>query len=171
MLEQPGGATVNEIVRTEAVDVIERELRDQLRPIVREAIDEDVMRAIDDMVGLTPSAVKALRADLDNEKDPVLRQRAYSLVIKYTLGNPNVAPPREATALPFQVNFNLPRPAELEPQPNDIVPLDGDIGAWQTCDVCHLAKPDEEFVGGSSRCQSCLALRKEAVLEKFVHSE
>lgn len=145
-----GAQEVAAIVRREAPDVVTRIMKDELRPIVREAINEDVLRAIEGMVGLTPAAVAALQEDLASE-DSTIRQRAYSLVIKYTVGHPALVKDDITKAQEFNVTFNLPRPDQeaLEASAQD----DGEL---RECDMCHETKAwPEEFAAGSTRCTSC----------------
>ncbi len=157
-----GAAEIAAIVRREAPDVVTRVMKDQLQPIVREALTEDVLQAISNLVGLTPRAVAALDADLDSE-DATIRQRAYTLLIKYTVGHPSLVKPSDAEAgSQLVVNFNLPRPAEDETtdQIEHVTEL-------QVCDMCHEEKDASEFVTGSARCQPCFDEWRAKVLAEF----
>jgi len=125
-------------------------MKDELTPIVREAINEDVLRAIEGMVGLTPAAVAALEEDLASE-DSTIRQRAYSLVIKYTVGHPALVKDDITKNQQMTVNFNLPRPNQ-EDIDAATVPEDD----LRLCDMCREPKrwPDE-FEAYSTRCTAC----------------
>lgn len=158
-----GGRTIAQIVRTEATDVVSRVLKDQLQPIVREALTEDVLRAISDLVGLTPRAVQAMTEDLESDNE-ILRQRAYTLLIKYTVGHPAIVKAEDAAAgQQMVVNFNLPRPDDLV----DNTAVIADSEELRLCDMCETEKPTSEFVAESPRCQACFADWRDKVLAEF----
>jgi DNA-directed RNA polymerase subunit RPC12/RpoP len=161
------GITADELrhsVRKGANGAIAAVLKDELAPVVREAIDEDVLRAIDQMVTLTPAAVAALQEDLVCE-DRTLRQRAYQLLFRYTVGHPALVKPNDEMQGGMVVNFNLPRPDEapaIEAEvPDDAEPV------MRECDMCNELKPEAEFVAGSYRCATCSEEYKARVLAQF----
>lgn len=142
--------------RNEVEDVLHEVAQEELRPVVRDAITEDVLRAIQDLVGLTPKVVAAITEDLTGD-DPTLRQRAYTLIAKYTLGHPAIVrPPEEATGQ-LVVNVGLPRPSDAGS--GSAPAIEGTAAEisddTRECDVCHTDKPVNEFVAGSNRCQQC----------------
>jgi hypothetical protein len=93
-------------------DALHEAAVDEFRPLVREAMTDDVLRGIDLLIKATPLALAALQADLTNSDDAI-RQRAYTLLLKYTMGNPSVAPPsQQAAPAGLTVQFNLPRPGD-----------------------------------------------------------
>lgn len=156
-----GAQEIAAIVRREAPDVITKVMKDELRPIVREALTEDVLRAVEQMLGLTPRAVELLAADLESE-DSTVRQRAYTLVTKYTIGHPALLRPEDgAGAGQITVNFALPRPDDTE----EVIEVESE--EVRTCDSCNTEKPEHEFVAGSDRCRTCFEEQKAAVLEAF----
>lgn len=131
-------------------DAARQATRDELRPIVREAITQDVMDAISKLVNLTPTMVDAIAEDLESS-DKTLRQRAYSLLARYTLGNPSVAPqPETPDQAPMQVTFHLPRPGDASPTPVALETVD-----LRECVECKEHKMEADFVGASDRCQDC----------------
>lgn len=132
-------------------DIIKQAVREQVEPVVRAALANETLAAISKLVKLVPSAIDALEEDLLGD-DPLLRQRAYSLLIKYTAGHPAIVRPDDATgAGQMVVNFNLPRP-DSNPQE-----LNADeVIEMKTCDLCDTAKPSTEMVAGANRCQSCM---------------
>lgn len=143
-------------VRRESPEIAHKVMEEELRPIVREALTEDVLRSLKRMVGLTPLVMDAIEEDLRSE-DSTIRQRAYSLVMKYTVGHPAVVRPEEANAgQQLVVNFQLPRPGS----PGDVVApspvLDSD-GSEEllVCDSCGEDRVPSEMVSGSTRCQEC----------------
>lgn len=144
-------------------DAIREAFIDEVRPVVREAIDGDVIRAIQGLVGLVPSAVLALEADLAGD-DPMARSKAAALVVKYTMGNPNVTPPREDNRPQLTIINAMPDASEpVLDDPPDIV-LDGDAEDLRPCDTCREEKPVSQFPGDGPRCQQCMDERKAAVM-------
>lgn len=134
-----------------AVDVAQQVMAEELRPIVREAITHDVLVAIEQLVGLNKEAIELLKTQLAST-DETISQRAATLILKYTLGNPSVAPPpTEKAPAPMTVTFNIPRPGDDTPRSENV----GDAVELRTCTDCQAEKPDEEFVGASPRCQEC----------------
>lgn len=146
-------------VRDEVNDAIGDAVSEELKPVVREAITEDVLRAVQELVGLTPTVVAAIREDLASD-DATIRQRAYSLVAKYTIGHPAIVRPEDdGGGQQLVVNLGLPRPepevrtTRIEPEVLD-VPEDAAIETKE-CDKCRADKPVEQFVAGSDRCREC----------------
>lgn len=137
----------------EVQDAGKRVLQEELRPVVREAITADVLQGIADLVRLTPKMVELIEADLESP-DPVIRQKAYTLLARYTLGNASVAPANaEAQPAPMQVTFLMPRPGD-EPT---AVPVATEAEELRECVECQAEKPAGQFVGASPRCQDCHA--------------
>lgn len=155
-------------------DVIREAFVDELRPVLREAIDEDVIRAIKGMVGLAPAAILALKQDLESG-DAVLRSKAASLIIKYTMGNNLVTPTREGSQGGLTIINQLPdapQAAVLETgQTEDVIDaeVDEDDDA-RRCESCRLPRPASDFVGDAPICNHCLADRRarafDAILSK-----
>lgn len=159
-----GAQEIAAIVRREAPDVITRVMKTELAPIVREALTEDVLRAINTLVGLTPRAVQALMEDLEST-DATIRQRAYTLLIKYTVGHPALIKADDSAGQgQMVVNFNLPRPEA--PDPAEPAATE-DAVALRTCDMCAEDKPEDEFVAGSARCQACFEAWRANIVEQF----
>ncbi|MGZ6570458.1 MAG: hypothetical protein ACXVH3_12420 [Solirubrobacteraceae bacterium] len=155
--------SVRELVRAGGKDAIQEVLKTELAPVVREAIDEDVLQAISKMVGLTTKAVEVLARDLDGE-DAVLAQRAAALVVKYTVGHPALVKPVDETPPQLEVHFNLPRPEAGAPRYDE----EGEVLAeTKVCDSCGTEKPMAEFVAGSDRCAPCFEEARRKVLERF----
>lgn len=131
-------------------DVVHEVFKEELRPVVREAITEDVLRSVGAMMRLTPKMIALIERDME-DTDPNVRQKAYTLLARYTLGNASVAPaPTEQVTPPMQVVFNLPRPGEGGP-----ATAEAPAEELRECCECHQLKPEDEFVANSERCQSC----------------
>jgi hypothetical protein len=139
-------------------------MREEIRPVVREALTDDVLRSIEDLVNLTPLVVSKIKEDIEQDTDKTLRQRAYSLVAKYTLGNPAVAPAAQDPAQAgLTVHFNMPRPGDTS-TPGLEAP---EVIELRHCTECNADKPASEFVGASERCQSCHDELQRRVHERF----
>lgn len=159
------------IARDEAPDIARDVVREELRPIAREAITEDVLRSINSLVGLTGKAVQRLTEDLDSV-DAQIRQRAYSLLLRYTVGNQSVAPTATAAPAAMNVVFNVPGPGDTAPESvegsaDTGTPSDVDAVELRECIECHEVKPIPEFVGISDRCQACHDALHAKVAEMF----
>lgn len=156
---------LSDVVRGETKDTAREVLKEEMRPVVREAITSDVLRAVDDLVALTPRMVDLIREDMESE-DPSIRQKAYTLLAKYTLGNPSVAPASaEAQPAPLSVVFQLPRPGDdsagtHEAQPAEAVEM-------KDCQECGKPAPADEFPDNAERCQACHDALRQRVLERF----
>lgn len=150
---------ITERVRGEVKDVAHKVIEEEIRPVVREQITADTLAAIGQMVGLTPRAVAAIEADLDSE-DPVIRQRAYTLIMKYTVGHQAIVrPPEEDKSQALTVHFELPRPETPAPVEGaaEVIEEAEVVEDQKECDTCHQMKPESEFIAGSFRCESCFS--------------
>jgi hypothetical protein len=143
----------------QAQDVGRELLKEEMRPVVREAITDDVMEAVSSLVKLTPTAVQRLALDLESSDDNV-RQRAYTLVLKYSMGNPSVAPaPKPPEQPQTQIIVSIPRPDA--PLPAE----DSTAVEERECAECSQMKTD--FVGDSDRCTECHEKYMAQVRERF----
>lgn len=151
-------------------DLAHEVAKEELRPVVREAITDDVLKAIDGLVKLTPQAIQALTLDLASSDDQV-RQKATALILRYTLGNQSVAPaPAEQQPAPMQVVFNMPRPGSTEPGvsvDSGTAEIPEAVEDTRECQDCREWKVDAEFVAGSDRCQSCYDGLQARIAERF----
>lgn len=161
-------------------------LADEIRPVVREELMKaDVLDSIGDMVKLLPLAQDAIRDDLtarvpvyDDAYQPVLdengehmhrvdydrRSRAVAIVLKYTVGQPALAPqPEQPEHQGLIINFpGLPQPASIDGEiVEEAEQLAIEEGSSRQCDVCAEVKPASEFVGDSPRCTLCHAAVRE----------
>jgi uncharacterized protein YciI len=148
-----------------AIAVAGEILREEIRPIVREALTADVLSAISDLVALTPLMVAGLKEELtgaplrDPETglplkingEPIIavdadrRLKAIQLLARYTIGAPGLAPQPDVKERPIAISFgDIPRP--------DWYGTD-----QRECDICLQPRLEAEFVDGSSRCTHCQA--------------
>lgn len=165
------GRTPEQVALAEAAstnkEVAHQVAAEELRPIIREAITEDVLKAVKDLVGLTPAMVEAIQDDIMHG-EPEIRQRAYTLLAKYTLGNPSVMPKSaEAQPAPMQVVFNMPRPGDITLGTEGAAPLEASAVEVKDCSECATPTPIDDFVAGSDRCQTCHDKLQEQVRARF----
>lgn len=154
---------ITERVRGEQVDVAHKVIEEEIRPVVRESITADTLEAIGKMVALTPAAVAAIADDLASD-DPVIRQRAYTLIMKYTVGHQAIVrPPEEEPGGNITVNFELPRP-DTETQDVESEEVEEAV-VMKTCDSCGENKPESEFVANSDRCSNCYKVQQNRAAE------
>jgi hypothetical protein len=160
---------------------VARELiRDELRPAVREALSGQVLESIGDMLGLMPLVQAALKDDLtaltpvwndegnqllDTHGEPALvpdydrRAKAVALMLKYTVGQPGLAPQPDAPeAAGVTVVFSgMPEPTIVSTA--DELPEERlaelESGESRQCDICNEVKARDLFIGASSRCEEC----------------
>lgn len=153
------------VVRGETKDIGREVIKEELRPIVRESLTSDVLHSVGALVQMVPKAIERIQEDLDSP-DETIRQRAYTLLLKYTMGNPSVAPgPAEAAPSPMSVVFNLPRPGSPEDSTSPVQVED--VVELQQCVECGTERPLHEFVAGSSRCVPCQKALEEKVYARF----
>jgi predicted nucleic acid-binding Zn ribbon protein len=147
---------------------VELEVRELVKPVVREALTEDVLTALQDLVRLTPDAVATLQSDMQGD-DAVLAQKAATTVLRYTVGHQALVTPKEAAAPQLVVNFGLPRPDDIpvDDDPSDDDPSDDAVVEFFECDVCHTELPTSERVANADRCQDCHDKRKHAILDQY----
>lgn len=168
-----------EQAKAEALDdlpaVARERLGIQLDPIIKENLSDDVLASIGNMVGkLLPMAEAALEDQLQAERlvtdaegnavivdgEPLMlpdyqtRDKAISHVLKYTVGQPGLAPQPEAPEqAAIVVNFGgMPPPTGYVDGAAEPIELGMNE---RLCDTCGIAKDVTEFVGGSSRCEEC----------------
>lgn len=149
----------SDVIKYDQEDVAREVMAEELRPVVREAITEDVLRGIQKLLAITPKAIDCMAEDLESE-DLVIRQRAYSLIAKYTLGQGGLVGKEDTTQQGMVVNFNLPRPGDTVE--GDAAAVELETAELRTCDMCEVEKPITEFVAGSYRCVECFESQRQA---------
>lgn len=155
-----------EAIEREKIDAVHEVIKEEVRPVVRESITEDTIQAIGKMVGLTGVAIAALTEDLASD-DATIRQRAYTLLLKYTVGHQAIVrPPDEDRTQPIEVNFALPRPERDKTDNGDteILPtaevVDAQAEELRTCDTCGREDTADKFAANSTRCLDCYAKQR-----------
>lgn len=152
--------TISEMVRRYQPDEVKNVLHEELRPIVREALTEETLRAIQRLLGLTDRAVQVVQEDLESE-DPALRSKAAALLLKYTVGHPALVKADDADgSKQIVVNFALDRPDTVE-----LADAESEVTEMRTCDLCDTEKPATEFVGSSERCMQCQDEWKQRIID------
>lgn len=161
----PGMAEVSQVVTKGVKDAAHDVLKEELRPLVREQMTADVLGGIGDLITMTPRAIELLKGQMESA-DEVIAQRAVTLLLKYTLGNPSVAPPPTAVQ-PGGLNvfLGVPRPGDSIATSNE--PVEGEAVELRECQDCHEFKPLHEFVAGSERCQKCFDGLGSLLKERF----
>ena len=164
--EAPDGVRqIREAVRGETHSLVDKVLKEELRPVVREAITEETIRAINSLVHLAPRAVELIAQDMEDD-DPLVRQKAYTLMMKYTVGHPALVAHEDAAAgSQINVNFELPRPTAIAAADAEATEAEVVEPEDRTCDLCETTKPVTEFVANSSRCTECFDRWKETILQ------
>lgn len=98
-----------ELTKHVVTEAVATEVTAQVGPVVREALTDDIMSHIQRFVHLVPQALDAIEKNLKAE-DPDVRQKAATTLLRYTMGNPSVAPPPiEESKAPLKVEFMIPR--------------------------------------------------------------
>jgi len=160
-----------------AKDAAHEVLKEELRPVVRERLTEEVLDGIGGLVDLVPAAIARIQEDLDSD-DPKIRQTAYNLIMRYTMGNSSVAPaPAEQAPAPMQVIFQMPRPGDTTPEANETAQnldgtpakpsLLGEAEELRACQECGVEQPVSAFVANSERCSACHEAIQERVRARF----
>lgn len=138
-----------------AIEVFKQELT----PHVRDAITDDVVKAVRALVTLTPQLVESLGKDLFNT-DPVARGRAQALIAKYTLGAFDQE--KNDATKPLHIHLgNMPVPGEQIP--DTIAPST----TLMECERCEEMKTLEHFEPGAPRCNECQAEIKAAIQAQY----
>ena len=167
---------VERIIGKNRDEIVKRVFAEELRPVVRDAIDQDAVAAIQGMVGLVPAAILVLAEGLQSQ-DEVVRQRSAALIAKYTLGNPLATPGRADTGDKLVIINALPRSDTLPSKAIESTSADMleassyDDSEMRRCDTCRLWKPLEQFPGDGPRCEQCLLERKEQIVNAFLDPE
>lgn len=156
-----------------AIDEIgHKVIAEELRPMIRQALTDNVLDALTKLVGITPDIVARLAEDV-NDTDPIVRQKAYGLVLRYVLGHGAVQPKDEAERATMTVLFeSMPRPDAISPEPSQLpepaVEVEAaDVDEVKQCEDCEVDKPVSEFDNDAPRCRQCVAEYKARRVEEF----
>lgn len=125
-------------------------VRENLAPVVREALTEDVLAGIRQLIGHVPKAVETAYGLLDSGDEDV-RYRAASLIMRHSIGHKQLVPDvNEGAGAEVNVFFGIPRP-DRDGTGDDAI----EAAVERECDSCGESKPDDQFVGNSDRCLTC----------------
>lgn len=165
--------------RQQIDSVVQEVIKEEVRPVVRAALTESVLRSIGDMVELVPDTVRAMQEDINQSDNAFLRQHAYQTLLKYTVGSKALVPDLDEGNAPMTVIINgIERPAagsfqagvddslSQAPIEGQLVGI-GDDEGWKVCDSCGNPKPDDQFVGDSQRCTMCFERFREQAERKL----
>lgn len=150
-------------------EVTQNVIAEEVRPVIREELTEDVLRAIKRMVGLTPQVVDAIEKDLASDNE-FLRQHAYQTLLKYTVGSRALLPDLAEENLPMTVIINgieRPQVGAFAAGTGHTLAIEGtateDAPLGKLCDACGNYKDPREFIAESDRCVTCYErIRSEA---------
>jgi hypothetical protein len=148
-------------------------IAEELRPLIREALTDHVLLSLRQLVGITPDIVARLSEDV-NDTDPVVRQKAYGLVLRYVLGHGAVQPKPDEASGNLHIHFDsMPRPdgfdggIEDDPEAQDDVEAVEVPDGHRLCEDCLEPKPLEQFDEAAPRCDECVGRYRDEVLERF----
>lgn len=163
--ENPETAEMRLAIRSELDDRIHKVLDQELTPLVREAITDDVLRSITALLALTPQAVAAIMDDLMQTESYDRRQKAYTLLLKYTAGNSPLVPSVDPKPPAVNVIFpGMERPDAPIVTAAELLDDDEFI-----CNACDRALPmSEQAAPGAERCKEChaaLQVRKDEIVK------
>lgn len=134
----------------DAVELAKEVFRQELTPIVREQITEEVVQSIAALMKLTPALVESLANDLFSN-DANTRTRAQAIVAKYTLGQADST----SKTPKLVVNLgNMPDPSQ-DGGMKAIPVQDVDHREVRICERCEEEKDIKEFDGAAPRCRLC----------------
>lgn len=145
---------IRDIVADRVPEIGNEIIKEELRPVVRDAITGKVLGAIKTMVGLAPHAIAALERDMQST-DSSTSLRATELWFRYTVGKDLHDPNKENESANMTVNFALPRPTEetvWEDTEHNVIEEAEEL---RVCDVCRQEKSASAFVANSTRCHDC----------------
>lgn len=157
-------AAVNDVIQGRVPDVANGLIKEEMRPIVREAITDDVLGAIKTMVNLAPQAVAALALDMKDPK-PAVRQKAYTLWFQYTVGQQGLhSPDKDGKSGDMTIVFDMPRPNTN----GTSLAIDGPpLEAARVCENCGVEKPESDFIESSDRCKECQATLTDQIRQRL----
>lgn len=160
----PGGdRPENEVYDAEQHELAAEVAREELRPIVREQISEEVVAAVGRMLGLSAHAVEVIERDLDHT-DPQIRMKAAALVARYSMSD-RLMP--ELPKPPMEIELTgMPTPAPPESNGHHDTTAE-ELPGLRVCHSCNEAKTENDFEANAPRCRECQArLRGELLGER-----
>lgn len=143
-------------------DVGHEVMADELRPIVREELlTPEAVESLGELVGLLPNMISALATDLQ-DRDPTVRQKAYTLGLRYTLGHEKVLPSdaQHGSNLTVVLGAGMVPPSADTSPPVESTAEEERLDT-RICDTCEQPKPLDEYIGTAMRCNSCVAELRE----------
>jgi len=172
--DSPIDASITGRVPAEIDSQIPIVINEELRPVVREALNEDTLSSIKKLINLSPAAIAALETQLASV-DEKISQAAAKTILQYTVGHPAlVSKEEESGPGKLTINFALPRPEfESKEATTEITVLAEDAiddgTDTRPCDTCEKEYADKDFIAGSDRCINCFnadQTKAQAILER-----
>jgi hypothetical protein len=150
----PEGDALGEVTREALAKAVE--------PVVQSALTGEVLKALDDLIKLTPQVVAAIEQDLESDNE-FLRQHAYQTLLKYTVGHKGLVPDVKSDTAPITVIIDgVERPPETAFHKPPEHATDG--REWKQCDRCGEVKPVDQFAANSTRCVQCYELMRSSAI-------
>jgi hypothetical protein len=166
--EAASGRSTSKLVTDDAERAAREALRKHIEPVVKEAITDELVQRIHDMIGGVPDAIDAVLEDISPQPDDEgnltdaqldRRQRAYTQLLKLTAGNSNLVPDINADK---QRDLTVIFGGAMARTGGDSDTDAPGVIESKECDACHTAKPLSEFVGSSDRCKVCFKEMQDA---------
>jgi len=146
-------------------DVVREVLREEIRKTITQHVHDNVLGAAEAMTALLPEAIGALAVDLQDQ-DPIFRQRATNIILKYTMGMDKTNPDGEDTRI-ININHNVPIPegnfgAALSETIDAIIEEAETPTEWERCYRCGEEKHPDAGVHNQQgfECRACMVRRK-----------
>ena len=161
----PSSPAVREALRELAVDksmvreVLAEEIRDQIGQHVR----DNLLGSIEEMVGLGPMVVSALKEDMET-KDWAVRSRAYQYWLRYILPFVKDTQKEDASDRTVVIVHSIPAPdMNAEIIEGEAEPFERD---WSVCTSCDERRhPDNMHEGVCAACRARRQFKLERSLE------
>lgn len=154
---------VNKLAFERMEDDVREVLREEIRKSITQHVRDNVLGAVEVMSHLLPKALAGLATDLE-DPDPVFRQRAANIVMKYAMPMMNQGEDGEDARI-INIVHNVPIPdtklgvrlaEELVAQEEVIDDPDSE---WPKCFRCHEHKHPHAGTGdpdkGEFQCRAC----------------
>lgn len=154
------GRSAADVASQDVEKAAQEELRAAIKPVVREALTEDVLQGINALVQALPLAIGTAIANLESD-DEAIRQQAATLIMRHSAGNKAIVPDvNQGKGNDLTIVFDLPRPASSA----ELGGGEDEVVETKECDSCHTVKPLGDFVGRSDRCIECFERMKNSVV-------
>ena len=146
-------------------DEVREVLREEIRKAITQHVRDNVLGAAEAMTGLLPEAIGALAVDIQ-DPDPIFRQRATNLILKYTMGFADKGEDGEDARI-IQIIHGVPIPegplGEAMAETVDAIYEEAAVQTdWERCYVCHEEKHPQAGIEDARgfMCRACQIRKK-----------